>query len=155
MSLRVICRGPESYSWDLRYLKYHWTQLPPSGGISSITRRRKWQPTPVLLPGKSHGWRSLVGYSPGVTKSRTRLHFHFSLSCIGEGNGNHSSVLAWRIPGREEPGGLLSLGSHRIRHDWNNLEAAAASVTVWSNMIATSHMWLLSTWNIANTNWDM
>ena len=53
----------------------------------------------------------------GVAKSWTRLHFHFSLSCIGEGNGNHSSVLAWRIPGREEPGGLLSLGSHRIRHD--------------------------------------
>ena len=49
------------------------------------------QPTPVLLPGKSHGWRSLVGCSPwGRTESDTtgRLHFHFSLSCIGEGNGN-------------------------------------------------------------------
>ena len=47
-------------------------------------------PTPVLLPGKSHGRRSLVGYSPwGCTESDTteRLHFHFSLSCIGEGNG--------------------------------------------------------------------
>ena len=53
--------------------------------------RRKWQPTPVLLPGKSHGWRSLVGYSPwGPEESDTteRLHFHDSLSCIGEGNGN-------------------------------------------------------------------
>ena len=39
--------------------------------------RRKWQPTPVLLPGESHGQRSLVGYSPRVTKSQTRLHFHF------------------------------------------------------------------------------
>ena len=48
-------------------------------------------PTPVLLPGKSHGWRSLVGCSPwGRWGSDTteRLHFHFSLSCIGEGNGN-------------------------------------------------------------------
>ena len=48
-------------------------------------------PTPVLLPGKSHGWRSLVGCSPwGRKESDTteRLHFHFSLSCIGEGNGN-------------------------------------------------------------------
>ena len=69
----------------------------------------------------------------GVAKSRTRLsdftftfHFHalekemathFSLSCIGEGNGNHSSVLAWRIPGTEEPGGLPSMGSHRVGHD--------------------------------------
>ena len=53
--------------------------------------RRKCQPTPVLLPGKSHGRRSLVGCSPwGRQESdRTeRLHFHFSLSCIGEGNGN-------------------------------------------------------------------
>ena len=47
--------------------------------------------TPVLLPGKSHGWRSLVGCSPwGREESDTteRLHFHFSLSCIGEANGN-------------------------------------------------------------------
>ena len=53
--------------------------------------RRQWQPTPVLLPGKSHGRRSLVGYSPwGHEQSDTTelLHFHFSLSCIGEGNGN-------------------------------------------------------------------
>ena len=53
--------------------------------------RRKWQPTPVLLPGKPHGWRSLIGYSPWGRKESDmteRLHFHFSLSCIGEGNGN-------------------------------------------------------------------
>ena len=53
--------------------------------------RRRWHPTPVLLPGKSHGRRSLEGYSPwGCWGSDTtkRLHFHFSLSCIGEGNGN-------------------------------------------------------------------
>ena len=55
-----------------------------------IKGRRKWQPTPVLLPGKSHGWRSLVGCSPwGCEELDTaeQLHFHFSLSCIGEGNG--------------------------------------------------------------------
>ena len=53
-------------------------------------RRRQWYPTPVLFPGKSHGWSSLVGYSPwGREESDTteRLHFHFSLPCIGEGNG--------------------------------------------------------------------
>ena len=53
--------------------------------------RRQWHPTPVLLPGKSHGWRSLVGCSPwGCEESDTteQLHFHFSLSCIGGGNGN-------------------------------------------------------------------
>ena len=50
-----------------------------------------WHPTPVLLPGKSHGRRSLVGCSPwGREESDTteQLHFHISLSCIGEGNGN-------------------------------------------------------------------
>ena len=53
--------------------------------------RRQWHPTPVLLPGKSHGWRSLVGCSPwGLEESDTteQLHFHFSLSCTEEGNGN-------------------------------------------------------------------
>ena len=56
-----------------------------------LDQRRQWHPTPVLLPGKSHGQRSLVGCSPwGLEESDTteRLHFHFSLSCIGEGNGN-------------------------------------------------------------------
>ena len=54
-------------------------------------RRRQWHPTPILLPGKSHGQRSLVGCSPwGGRQSDTteRLHFHLSFSCIGEGNGN-------------------------------------------------------------------
>ena len=53
--------------------------------------RRQWHPTPVLLPGKFHGQRSLVGCSPwGREESETteRLHFHFSVSCTGEGNGN-------------------------------------------------------------------
>src|SRR5574341_936046 len=56
-----------------------------------ILRRRQWHPTPVLLPGKSHGWRSLVGCSPwGLEESDISegLHFHFSLLCIGEGNCN-------------------------------------------------------------------
>ena len=56
-----------------------------------ILLRRQWHPTPVLLPGKSHGRRSLVGCSPwGREESDTteRLHVHFSLSCIGEGNGD-------------------------------------------------------------------
>ena len=56
-----------------------------------VPRRRQWHPTPVLLPAKSHGWRSLVGCSPWSRQesdTTKRLPFHFSLSCIGEGNGN-------------------------------------------------------------------
>ena len=139
----------------------------------------------MLLPGKSHGRRSLVGCSPWGRKEsdttervhsvKCSLHFHFSLSCIGEGNGNplqcsclenprdggawwaaiygvaqswtrlmrlsssssssvyiymyacmyalekemanHSSILAWRIPWIEEPGGLQTTGSQRVGHD--------------------------------------
>ena len=62
---------------------------PPGNPV--MGHRRKWHPTPVLLPGKSHGRRSLVGCSPwGREESdmTERLHFHFSLLCIGEGNGN-------------------------------------------------------------------
>ena len=56
-----------------------------------------------------------------------RLHFHFSLSCIREGNGNPLRCLAWRIPGTGEPGGLPSMGLHRVGHDWSDLAAAAAA----------------------------
>ena len=73
-------------------------------GTGSIcTRRRQWHPTPVLLPGKSHGWRSLEGCNPwGRWGSDTteRLHFHFSLSCIGEGNGNPLLFLPGESQGR-------------------------------------------------------
>ena len=77
------------FSWGLKESdtteQLNWTEL------SLILQRRHWRPTPALLPWKSHGWRSLVGCSPwGRQESDTteRLHFHFSLSCIGEGNGN-------------------------------------------------------------------
>ena len=67
------------------------------------------------------------------------LHFHFSLSCIGEGMATHSSVLAWRIPGMGKPGGLLSMGLHRVGHDWSDLAAAA---------VAAGLMNMPSEWNL-------
>ena len=99
----------------------------------SIVWRRQWYPTPLLLPGKSHGRRSPVGSSPvrGVTKSRTRLsdfNFTFHFHALEKEMATHSSVLAWRIPGTGEPGGLLSMGSHRVGHDWSDSAAAAAAV---------------------------
>ena len=94
--------------------------LTQAEDIKKRWRRRQWHPTPVLLPGKSHGWRSLVGCSPwGCKESDTteRLHFHFSLSCVGEGNGNPLQCSCLENPRDGEPGGLPSLGSHRVRHD--------------------------------------
>ena len=65
----------------------------------------------------------------GVAKSWTRLSdftFTFHFHALEKEMATHSSVLAWRIPGTGEPGGLPSLGLHRVRHDWSDLAAAAA-----------------------------
>ena len=86
--------------------------------------------TPVLLPRKSHGWRALVGCSPWVATSRTRLSnfpFTFHFHAMEKEMATHSSVLAWRIPGTAEPGGLPSMGSHRVGRDWSDLAAVAAA----------------------------
>ena len=66
----------------------------------------------------------------GVTKSWAQLSnftFTFHFHALRE-IATHSSVLAWRIPGTGEPGGLPSMGSHGVRHDWSDLAAAAAAV---------------------------
>ena len=81
------------------------SQRSPGGG--------KWQSSPVLLSGVSHGQRSLVDYSPWDHKESDmteQLHFHFY--ALQKEMAAHSSVLAWRIPGMGEPGGLPFIGSH-------------------------------------------
>ena len=73
--------------------------------LTCLLRRRQWQPTAVLLPGKSHWWRSLVGCSPwGYEESDVTewLHFHFSLSCIGKWNGNPLQCSCLENPRDEE-----------------------------------------------------
>ena len=133
-------------------------------------------------PMDGGAWKAAVH---GIVESdmTERLHFPFSLSCIGEGNGNplqcsclenprdggagwaavygvgqswtrlkrlsssssssqslekalapHSSVLVWRIPGRGVPGGLPSMGSHRVGHDWSDLAAAATATLVLAQL---------------------
>ena len=62
----------------------------------------------------------------GVTQSQTRLK-QLCMHALGKEMTTHSSVLAWKIPGTEEPGGLPSMGSHRVRQDWSDLAAAAAA----------------------------
>ena len=64
-----------------------------------------WKISWMAEPGRLQSMGSLR------VDTTERLHFHFSLSCIGGGNGNPLSVLAWRIPGTGEPGGLPSMGS--------------------------------------------
>ena len=98
-----------------RVNSYHMKEF----GVSNLKyRTRQWQATPVLLPRKSHGWRSLVGCIPWgryESVATEQLHFHFH--AMEKEMATHSSVLAWRIPGTAEPGGLPSMGSHRVGHN--------------------------------------
>ena len=71
-------------------------------------------------------WAAVHGVAK-ESNTTEQFPFHYSLSCIGEGNGSPLHVLAWRIPGVGEPGGLMSMGSHRVRHNRSNLAAAAAA----------------------------
>ena len=94
----------------------------------------------------------------GVTESWTRLSdftFIFHFHALEKDMASHSSVLAWRIPGMAEPGGLPSMGSHRVGHDWSDLAAAAATqvtfafyryvkMRVWSEASDHLHMWMNS-----------
>ena len=77
-------------------------------------------------PMDGGAWKAAVH---GVVEGLTRLSdftFTFHFRPLEKGMATHFSVLAWRIPGMGEPGGLQSLGSHRVGHDWSDLAAAAA-----------------------------
>ena len=109
-----------------------WTHClrhyPAFDWICGDWQRRQWQPTPVLLPGKSHGRRSLVGCSPwGNQDSDTAelLHFHFSFACIGEGNGNPLQCSCL-----ENPRGFWgSWGSLVGCHLWGRTESDRTEMT--------------------------
>ena len=120
--------GEGGVNWEIRFD----INTPPCAKWIAIGRRQ-WHSTPVLLPGKSHGWRSLVGCSSWVVKSRTGLSdftFTFHFRALEKDLATHSSALAWRIPGTGEPGGLPSMGSHRVGHDWSDLAAAAGTCSI-------------------------
>ena len=114
--------------WSRIHLSQHHLAFLPSLKIATSNMyqwRRKWQLTPVFLPRKSCGRRSLVGCVHRVHRVR---HDWSDLACmhaLEKEMATHSSVLAWRIPGTEEPGGLPSVGLHRVGHNWSDLVAAA------------------------------
>ena len=86
-----------------------------------------WHPTPVLLPGKSHGQRSLVGCSPwGCEELDTteRLHFHFSPSCVGEGNGNPLQCSCLENP---RDGGAWWAAVYGVAQSWTWLKWLSSS----------------------------
>ena len=89
--------------------------------------RRRWQPTPVLLPGKFHGWRSLVGCSPWSHEESDmteRLPFHFPLSCLGEGNGNPLQCSCLENP---RDGGAWWAAVHGVTQSQTRLKRLSSS----------------------------
>ena len=103
----IFCQAYTAYIWEGNGtpLQYSCLENPVDGGA----------------------WWAAVH---GVAKSLTRLSdftFTFHFHALEKETGTHSSVLAWRIPGMGEPGGLPSMGSHRVGHHWNKLAAAAAA----------------------------
>ena len=122
----------------------HWW-CHPTKSINSLALsflwRRQWQPTPVLLPGKSHGQRSLVGCSPwGHCKLDTTewLLSHFSLSCIGEGNGN---PLQCSYLENTRDGGAWWAAIYAVARSWTRLKwlsSSSSSSSTW-NQLNKSH----------------
>ena len=99
----------------------------------------------------------------GVAKSWTRLSnftFTFHFHALEQEVATHSSVLAWRIPGTGEPGGLPSMGSHRVGHDWSDLAAAARTQKGFpdgsdvNNLPAMRETWVWSLGWIRSLGWE-
>ena len=110
----------------------------------NLWRRRQWHPTPVLLPGKSHGRRSLVGCSPwGHWESDTteRLHFHFSLSSIGEGNGH---LLQYSCLENPRDRGAWRAAVSRVAQSRTRLKRLSSSSSSSSSKVLCRHLGLTS-----------
>ena len=113
---------PENFKWSL------WFSFGEGNG-------NPLQYSCLENPMSRGAWWAAVH---GVSKSRTWLSdFTFTFHChaLEKEMAAHPSVLAWRIPGRAEPGGLLSMGSHRVRHDWSDL---AVAVAAWFSLVRTT-----------------
>ena len=112
-----------------RWIQRHWPEIQE---LSYIMKVREGDGTLLQysrLENTMDGgaWWAAVH---GVAKSRTRLSdvtFTFHFHALEKEMATHSSILTWRIPGTGEPGGLPSVGSHRVGHDWSDLAAAAAA----------------------------
>ena len=119
-------------------------------------RRRQWQPTPVLLPGKSHGQRSLVGCNPwGRSGSDMTewLHFHFSLSCTGERNGNPLQCSCLENPRDGGAWWAAVSGVTQSRTRLKRLSSSSSSIVLYLYYVyftklfaEVSNMWLSLQW---------
>ena len=134
--------GPLLHILDNTYLLSFWRQLFRQVGEGNGT---PLQYSCLENPMDGGAWWAAVH---GVAESWTWLSdftFTFHFHPLEKEIATHSSVLAWRIPGTGEPDGLLSVGSHRVGHDWSDLAAAAAAtrlITANSKMWTKKHHWI-------------
>ena len=118
-------------------------RLPCPSLFLAIYSNSQWHPTPVLLPGKSHGRKSLVGCSPwGRTESDTteRLHFRFSLSCIGERNGNPLQYSCLENP---RDGGACWAAVYGVAQSWTQLKRLSSSSSMSTELVMPSNHLML------------
>ena len=119
----LIRLSPEFYFWNTVFFKCLFIYMAVLGEGNGTPL----QYSRLENPMDGGAWWAAVH---GVTRSWTRLSdftFTFHFHALEKEMATHSSVLAWGIPGTGEPGGLPSLGSHRVGHDWSDLAAAAAA----------------------------
>ena len=113
-------------------------------------------PTPALLPGKSHGWRSLVGSSPwgrGESDTTERLHFHFSLLCIEEGNGSPLQCSCLENPRDSRAWWAAVYG---VAQSWTQLKwlsSSSSSSDCLNKGSSSVWMWEIRGWTTGFVNW--
>ena len=119
-----------------------------------VYRRGQWHPTPVLLPGKSREWRSMVGCSPGGRKesdTTERLHFHFLLSCIGEGNGNPLQGSCLENPQDGWAWWAAVYGVAQSRTRLKRLSSSSVCVCVCIYIYIYTHIYMINYFSVKQT----
>ena len=134
------CRHRKKYEWNVIFSVTQtcvWILVLPL--TSYILSEKVMAPTPVLLPGKSHGGRSLVDCSPWSREESDItewLHFHFSLSCIGEGNGNPLQCSCLENPrdGRAWWAAVYGVAQSRTRLKRLSSSSSSSSYILWGKL---------------------
>ena len=120
-SILCLLKAVSRATWDAASL----SRIKEKDSMATHSSTLAWKIPRMEEPGGLQSTRSLrVGHDWVTSLSLFTFTFHFH--ALEKEMATHSSILAWRIPGTEEPSGLPSVGSHRVGHDWSGLAAVAA-----------------------------